>query len=211
MAAPLLSVIDHLVFATPDMEHGIRRLAELLGVTAALGGRHPKWRTQNALLSLGPRVYLEFMGPDDNPPDPDNPRPFGIDGLSSPRLVTWVARSDNLQKTVSDAKLLEIDLGEVQPGSRKKPDGTLLHWEMTDLTKDRENGVVPFFINWGATPHPGGTSPQGCRLAGLRVFHPEADRITHVLSRLGIGLEVEKGPVGLEALVSVPRGQVILK
>ena len=211
MAAPLLSVIDHLVFATPDMEHGIRRLAELLGATAALGGRHPKWRTQNALLSLGPPVYLELRGPDANPPDPDNPRPFGIDGLSSPRLVTWVARSDDLQKTVSDAKLLGIDLGEVQPGSRKKPDGTLLQWEMTDLTKDRENGVVPFFINWGATPHPGGTSPQGCRLAGFRVFHPEADRITHVLSLLGIELEVEKGPVGLEALVHAPRGQVILK
>jgi hypothetical protein len=211
MASLLFSVIDHLVFATSDMEQCIRGLAELLGVTAALGGRHPKWRTQNALLSLGPQVHLVFMGPDDNPPDPDNPRPFGIDGLSSPRLVTWVARTDDLQKTASEAKLLGIDLGEVQSGSRKKPDGTLLQWQMTDLAKDRENAVVPFFINWGATAHPGGTSPQGCRLARLRVFHPEADRITHVLSLLGIELEVEKGPVGLEALVRAPRGQVILK
>ena len=113
--------------------------------------------------------------------------------------------------TVSAAKSQGVDLGPVQPGSRRKPDGTELRWEMTDLTKNRENGIVPYFINWGATAHPGMTSPQGCRLEGLRAFHPEPQRIINILSKLGIDLIVEKGPASLEAVIQSPKGRVILR
>ena len=211
MAAPLLSFVDHLVLVTPDLQQGIDGVAGLLGVTAAVGGKHPKWRTQNALLSLGPRLYLELMASDGEPADPANPRPFGIDGLSSMRLATWVARADDLQRIVSAANSQGVDLGPVQPGSRRKPDGTELRWEMTDLTKNRENGIVPYFINWGATVHPGMTSPQGCRLEELKAFHPEPQRIMTILSTLGIDLRVEEGPARLEIVVQSPKGRGILK
>lgn len=207
----LLSVIDHLVYATPNLEDGIKELYRLLGVAAAVGGQHPKWCTQNALLCLGKRIYLEIMGPNDISPDPAKPRPFGIDELPSPKLVTWVVRSTDLKETVSIAKAQGLDLGDIQPGSRKKPDGSTLRWEMTDLTKDREGGVVPYFINWGDSTHPATNAPKGCVLERLKIFHPEADRTTHALVKLGIDLKIAEGPVAFEATISTPKGLIVLR
>jgi hypothetical protein len=206
-----MTVLDHLVVATPDLQKSIAELAELLGVVAAPGGKHPKWRTQNAVLSLGPRMYLEIMGPDGGGRPVEAPRPFGIDRLQSRRLASWVAHSSDLCSTVSIAKSEGIDLGQIQKGSRTKPDGALLEWEMTDLMMDREGGIVPYFIDWGKTAHPGISAPTGCRLESLKVFHPRAAWITAALQKLGIDLIVEEGPAGIDAQVAGPGGRVILR
>lgn len=202
--------IDHLVYASPDLDESIRELRDLLGVTAAVGGQHPRWRTRNALLSLGPRVYLEIMAPDSSLPDPARPRPFGIDQLDRPRLATWVAHSADLQKIASIAENEGIDLGEIQAGSRVRPDGSLLRWSMTDLTTEREGGVIPYFIDWGDSIHPAETAPKGCTLEGVKIFHPDAKRITRILSKLGIELSVEPGPALLEAFLATPKGRIVL-
>ena len=208
---PLLSVVDHLVYITPDLQEGVRKLEALLGVTAVIGGQHPKWRTQNALLSLGPQAYLEIMASDGSPTDPEQPRPFGVDGLQDSRLYTWVARSDSLWDTASIAAKEGVDLGEIQSGSRKKPDGTVLQWKMTDLTKDREKGAVPYFIDWGSSPHPATTAPKGCRLERLKIFHPDPERIKAILSKLGIEIPVERGLSSLKATIDSPKGRVVLR
>ncbi len=202
---------DHLVFVTSDVSRSVRDLASLLGVTAAFGGRHPAWRTQNAVLSHGGTAYLEIMGPDGSASDPVRPRPFGMDRQDSASLRTWVARSDDLKRTVSTAAAEGVDLGDVLPGSRTTPDGLVLKWKMTDLTKERRDGIVPYFIAWGRTPHPGTTAPQGCLLVGLKAFHPEAEQIANVLMRLGIEMNIERGPVGFEALIQTPKGLVTLR
>jgi hypothetical protein len=206
----LLSTVDHLVYATSDLQDAIRRLEALLGVTAAIGGQHAKWRTQNALISLGPRTYLEIMGPDNSAPDPLRLRPFGIEGLKTPRLVTWVAHYDDLQEIITVAGKEGLDLGEIQPGSRIRPDGSTLRWKMTDLTKDRKAGAIPYFIDWGDTSHPAASAPSGCKLRELKVFHPEAETIRYLLSKLGLDQNVERGPVSFEATILSPKGEIVL-
>ena len=141
---PLLSILDHLVYATPDLDATIERLEQLFSVRAAIGGQHPGWGTKNALLSLGPKAYLEIMGPDATQPEPKQPRPFGMDTMSKPRLMTWVARTDDIQSVIDRAKRQELDLGELQEKSRKKPDGSILKWTMTDLRKNRKDGPDNF-------------------------------------------------------------------
>lgn len=207
----LLSILDHLVLATPDLQHSIEEIRALLGVSPAPGGKHPRWRTQNALLSLGPRLYLELMGPDESPPDPVHPRPFGIDVLRSHRLATWVLRSADLQRMCSDAQAAGIALGEIQAGSRRRPDGTLLEWRMTDLMADRCGGAVPYFIDWGTSSHPAARAPAGCTLEDLQVFHPEPGKVTALLKKLGINLNVEPGAMTLAAQIRTPKGVVWLR
>ncbi len=143
---------------------GIDALEGLLGVRAAVGGRHPAWGTQNALLSLGPQVYLEVMAPDEAPIDGGKPRPFGLDTLKAPRLVTWAVRADNLNRVIKVADGRQVDLGEVREGRRQRPDGVLLQREMTDLTKGSMAGAFRS-ISIGASPHIRGERTQGLHSA----------------------------------------------
>jgi hypothetical protein len=208
----LPSNVDHLVYATPDLAAGIAHVEELLGVKAVPGGQHPGWGTRNALIGLGDQTYLEIIGPDPDQPKPAQPRRFGIDELKAPRLVTWAAKGTDLQSIVASAKAKGIDLGEVQSGSRRRPDGVLLSWRLTVSPTLNGDGIVPFFIDWGATPHPASALPNGCKLIGLRAVHPNPERVQAMLVELGLNVRVEAGTApALIALISTPRGEVELR
>jgi glyoxalase-like protein len=208
----LLATVDHLVYATPDLQVGVETIERLLGVRATPGGRHPGRGTRNALLSLGPGIYLEIIGPDPEQPTPAQARPFGIDDLEEPRLVTWAARGKELEQLVSDAARRGVELGEVTSGSRQRADGVVLAWRYTDPRTVVAGGIVPFFIDWGKTPHPASTAAQGAVLIGLLAEHPDSEQVQGTLSRLGLDLRVQRGSrVALVATVSSPRGRVELR
>jgi hypothetical protein len=208
----LLTTVDHLVYATPDLAVGVARVEMLLGLRAAPGGQHPGRGTRNALLALGPTAYLEIIGPDPEQPTPAQPRPFGIDDLKAPRLVTWAAKSKDLERLSSDARRGGVTLGDVIPGSRRRSDGVLLSWRYTDPRPLVSGGVVPFFIDWGTTPHPASSATQGASLIGLRAEHPNAEDVQKALNLLALGLRVQAAPrAALVATVSSPRGQVELR
>lgn len=207
-----MSRIDHLVYATPDLAQGIQRVEQLLGVRAIPGGQHPGAGTRNALISLGDQTYLEIIGPDPDQPKPSRPRRFSIDELKSPRLVTWAAKETDLAQVVANAKRLGVELGQVQSGSRRRPDGMMLSWKLTISQELNAGGVIPFFIDWGNTDHPAASLPKGCRLISLSAEHPDASRVQRVLAGLGLELAVKPGPsAALVATISTPRGTVELR
>ena len=138
----LLAKVDHLVYAAPDLQAGIERIEQLCGVRATPGGQHPGVGTRNALVALGPATYLEIIGPDPEQPTPKQPRTFGIDALTAPRLVTWAAKSGSLDDLVRDAQSHGIAFGAVGSGSRKTPQGTLLQWRYTSPRTMIADGIV---------------------------------------------------------------------
>jgi glyoxalase-like protein len=207
-----LARVDHLVYATPDVNASVDDLDRRLGVRATTGGQHPGRGTRNALIALGPATYLEIIGPDPAQPNPETPRNFGIDRLKAPRLVTWAAKGTDLPKIVSDAAGHGIVLGAVRPGSRRRPDGVLLTWTFTNPLTVVADGIVPFFIDWGDTPHPATSAVNGGTLAGLRAEHPDAERARKILAQLGIDLPVTNGPAPLlVATIDTARGRVELR
>ncbi len=208
----VLSQVDHLVYATPDLDRGVEEVAALLGVRASPGGQHPGRGTRNALVALGPTSYLEIIAPDPAQPAPARPRSFGIDTLAKSRLVTWAAKGKDLEDLAREAARHGIDLGEVRSGSRKRPDGVLLTWRITDLGSLSGGGIIPFFIDWAASPHPAQTAARGATLIGLRAEHPEAQRVQKVLRDLGLELDVSPGPApALIAAIDGPKGRVELR
>ncbi len=211
--ANFLSRVDHIVYATPDLDQTVADIERLLGVRATPGGRHATWATRNALLALGDRTYLEIVGPDHGTARAESgaPRPFRIDTLQAPRLVTWAAKAEHLDRMVSDAKQHGIELGPVERGVRERPDGTVLRWTMTDLDASVGDGLVPFLIDWGDSPHPATTSARAGDLIGLRGGHPDAGTVRATLEALGLDLPVVTGTApALVATIRTPRRDIEL-
>jgi hypothetical protein len=213
-AAPsgLLTRIDHLVYATPDLQLGITTIEQRLGVTATPGGQHPGLGTRNALVALGPSSYLEIIGPDPDQPKPSGPRRFGIDDLKAPRFVRWVVKSNDLAAVSENAAKAGITLGKVTSGGRRRPDGVVLSWRYTDPATVVADGLVPFFIDWGTSPHPALTAAKGATLLDLRAEHPEAPRVQKMLDQLGLDLRVSHAAAAaIIATIETPRGRIELR
>ena len=207
-------MIDHLVYATPDLDAAVEWVAAALGVRPTPGGRHPGLGTRNALLDLGGGAYLELIGVDGAAgagPAPDGPRPFGLDDLAGPRLATWAARADGIERRVARARAAGYDPGPVQPMSRRLPDGTELHWRLT-FPGPHSVDLVPFLIEWaGDTPHPSTTSASGCRLVSFSGVHPEPATVAPSLKALGVELAVSPAAsAALKAVIEGPGGTVTL-
>ena len=208
----LLARVDHLVYATPDLQRGIETIEGQLGVKATPGGQHPGLGTRNALVALGPTSYLEIIGPDPDQPKPDGPRRFGIDDLKAPRIVRWVVKTSELEAVAVRAARSNVPLGGVIPGSRRRPDGVVLSWRYTNPNTVAADGLVPFFIDWGSSPHPALTAAQGASLVQLRAEHPDPEGVQRMLNRLGLDLRIIRGfPPAIIATIDGPHGRVELR
>jgi hypothetical protein len=211
-SSALLSRVDHIVYGAPTLSAGIERLERLLGVRATPGGQHPGAGTRNALIALGPTVYLEILAPDPEQTKPDSPRRFGLDDLVTPRLVAWAAKGSDLHQIVNDARRASVNLGDVTPGNRRTPDGAVLSWHVTDQRARIADGIAPFFIDWGDTPHPATTAAAGATLLELRAEHPDAAGVQRILSTLGFDFHVTPGvKPALVAIIASPRGRIELR
>lgn len=206
----MLRPLDYLIVAAPDFRVGVDAMERLLGVRLLPGGRHPDWGTRNAIMPLGSRMYLEVIGPDpERGPDAPLPTLFGLNTLQAPRLQTWAARATDLDDVATAARSKGLDLGAVRAGSRERPDGTIARWRLTDPFATRAGGIVPFFIDWLDTPHPGGLEPGPVALVSLSATHPEPELIQRHLDILDVRLDVTSGVEGaLVARVRTPRGVV---
>jgi len=208
----MLGRVDHLVYATPNLQLGIDAIEKQLGVKATAGGQHPGLGTRNALVALGPTSYLEIIGPDPEQPKPSGPRRFGIDDLTTPRIVRWVVKSSELPAIAEKAARAGVKLGPLASGSRKRPDGVVLSWRYTDPAVVVADGVIPFFIDWGASPHPALTAAKGATLVQLRAEHPDAPRVQTMLDQLGLELRVSQASApSIIATIDSPRGRIELR
>ncbi len=218
--------LDHLVYATPDLNASVEELADRLGTDPVPGGAHPGWGTRNALIGLGIGVYLEIIGPDPKQPEPERSRPFLIDDLTEARLITWAYRHpdpesmrDTLELALRNTFGREgVGLGPVRRMSRARPDGSTLRWRLSDPIALPAGGVIPFVIDWGTTPHPSTTLPDQCVLLELVVGHPDADRLQPILDAFRPVLSEPDGGIlivaapepRLQARLKTPMGEVDL-
>ena len=159
--------LDHLVYAVPDLEEGVALVESVLGVRPAVGGRHPHLGSHNALLSLGDDAYLEVVAPDPELPRPPRGVVFNMDGITTPHLTTWAVRAERIQAVADQAGARGFDVGALAQGSRERPDGTLLQWQLSDPYVMAFGGLVPFLIAWGDSPHPARRTPPAGELVAL--------------------------------------------
>jgi len=174
-----------------------------------LGGVHPGRGTQNALLSLGERRYLEIIAPDPAQPGAKNPLASNLHSLAEPRLVGWAAHPGSISALAEKLRAAEIKFEGPTPGSRKRPDGQLLKWQTVSLA-DTSSGLLPFFIEWSQdSVHPSVDAPKGCALISFAAETPDPEKLTARLKTLNLGLPVRKAEKPrLHAIISGPKGKL---
>ena len=208
-STPAVSAVDHLLLGVSDLDRGMAWVEEKSGVRAVVGGSHPGVGTRNALLSLGGRRYLEIIAPD----PAQNALTLRIDlrTLSEPRLITWAAATRDIDALAKKAREAGLRTDGPQPGSRKRPDGTILRWRTLGLKVDlAADGVdpIPFFIEWASdSRHPSTDSPRGCELESLEIEHPKAAEVNDLLSKVGIDAAPNsQTSARIRATVRTPKG-----
>lgn len=227
--------VDHLVVLAHNLEQGVSWCEDCLGVTPGPGGEHAQFGTHNRLLKIAtpahPLAYLEIIainpaavrGPGASPVrwfDMDDPR-LQAAVATEPRLVHFVANTDDIQGARAALQGLGIDRGPAMSASRHSRRG-LLQWQIT-LRDDGQrlfDGALPSLIQWGkpqdAEPlrlHPRNSlARSGVSLQGLVVSHPAAEKLQQAYAAVGLsGIPADSGPANLVAVLRSPRGEVRLQ
>lgn len=181
--------LDHLVLGCATLDAGVAHVAALTGVAPRPGGKHAAMGTHNALLRLGTRLYLEIIAIDPDAPPPGRPRWFDLDRAAMrdalaerPRLIHWVARTDDLPAAMARAALNPGIVHAMQRGAYR--------WRIAipDDGSRPGDGLVPTLIQWDVPEHPADGLPEvDVELAHLAGAHPEPDSIRAALASLGVG------------------------
>jgi hypothetical protein len=229
------SHIDHLVVAAHTLDQGVQWCEATLGITPAPGGEHAQFGTHNRLFKIAtpqyPLAYFEIIAI--NPQgkrtgSPSAKRWFDLDDAAlqaaiqtEPRLVHFVANTDDIQSARRALKTLEIDRGPALKATRHSRRG-LLEWQIT-VREDGQrlfNGTLPSLIQWGAVDateplrlHPRNSLPRsGVSLRSLHISHPSSAKIQAALQSIDLqGIAVDSGEPNLVATLNTPKGLVVLE
>ena len=200
-------MLDHIIILIGSLEPFRKEFEADTGVTLTVGGAHPGLGTANLLASIGDGVYMEFMAPD---PSLDEPRGLGarLGAEGEPRIGGFAARTLDMPATVAAVDAAGMSAAGPTAGSRTTPDGSLLAWTTLFAAGHAYGDHLPFFIDWGATPHPSTTAAQGLELLSFQAVHPEPGGLAEIYRRLGIPVTVVAGaPPGWHMRILTPNGE----
>ncbi len=227
--------IDHLVVVAESLAQGVQWAEARMGITPGPGGAHVQYGTHNRLFKVAtpgfPWAYLEIIAMDPGAVRPagspatrwfdmDDPRLQAAVAIE-PRLVHWVANTDEILAANVALMRMDLDCGPVTAASRASARG-LLQWRITVRDDGRRlfDGALPSLIQWGAPGdrepmqmHPRNSLPRSrVSLRGLAIRHPEAERLRAACTAIGVqGVSITAGPANLTATLHTPKGEVQLQ
>jgi hypothetical protein len=204
--------LDHLVYAVPDLGQGVRDFEAMTGVRPVAGGRHSGFGTANYLVGLGPGRYLEIIGIDPDAPPMQGRRLFGVTSHQPAGLLTWAARTDDIDRAVESARQAGYDPGTSMDFARQTTTGETLRWRLTPDTIDASGGLVPFLIDWGDSTHPTRQDLPELELTSFLLTGPRPDWIRSQLAALSVSTPVTLATrPAMLATLDTPRGPVTLR
>jgi len=127
----VLTSIDHVVLAVPDLEAAATELEAKVGLRATGGGRHEDLGTANRLVWFGDS-YAELLAVVDETKARDS-------WLGAPTLaaiargesfVTWAIRSDSLDADVRSARSTGARFDDPVAGERIRDDRRVVRWRL---------------------------------------------------------------------------------
>lgn len=156
----MITGIDHLVVAVPDLDAATRAYAGQ-GFAVTPGGRHPA-STHNALVVFADGTYLELLAFLE--PSPAH-RWWGRLQAGG-GIIDFCLATDDLDADTATLREAGVVMDARKPGARVRPDGVRLAW-ITSVPDRAFPGPVPFLIEdvtpraervRGTTAHPNGVT-----------------------------------------------------
>jgi hypothetical protein len=151
--------VDHATLAGLDLK-GMQQELAAAGLPSEYGGKHANHATEMATISFPDGSYLELIS---RQPDFD-PKSFAehawakyIETNAGP--CGWAVRPVDFKDAVKRLKSAGIDMDDVAPSGRRRPDGVRLDWETAQVHGDR-GAFFPFLIH-DITPHENRVYPTG--------------------------------------------------
>ncbi len=247
----LKAQIDHIVVVAQTLEQGVAWCEATLGITPQPGGDHPQFGTHNRIFKIAtpnfPLAYFEIIAikkvatksintpaklqnraQNQAPNKTASARWFDMDDTAlqaavakEPRLVHFVANTDDIQAGRAALKAIGIDRGAAVEASRPTRKGRL-EWKITvrDDGQRLFNGALPSLIQWGKTNaeeplrlHPRNTLPRsGVSLQSVTVSSPTPEKLQTAYDAIGLtGVTVSAGDANITVTLKTPKGVVELQ
>jgi Glyoxalase-like domain len=204
--------LDHVVFAVRSLDEAAVRFREEFGLDSTEGGRHERWGTANRIVPLGGQ-YLELVAAMDDQVAAETPFGRGVleRAARGGGWFTLAAVADDLD---SVASRLGIEVGS---GSRMRPDGETVRWQMAGLDDSRRESWMPFFLAWDVTNelYPGrARAGHGVRATGIAWIEVggDAERLRAWLGGDELPIRVSDGEPGIHRVaISTPDGELVIE
>jgi hypothetical protein len=182
--------IDHVIYATADLDDAAARVESELGLSVVPGGRHEGHGTHNRIVPLG-GGYLELMAVADPQEAADSPMGSAVQARLSEQgegLFAWVIALDGVEQFADRLGLPVITVAREGLSAR-----------VAGLAEALRNPVLPFFLERDdGVGDPG----EGADAGGITWLEVAGDREA-LESRLGeteLPVRVVDGPVGVIAM-----------
>lgn len=182
--------IDHVIYATADLDGAAARVESELGLSAVPGGRHEGHGTHNRIVPLG-GGYLELIAVIDPHEAADSPMGSAIQARLTEQgdgLFAWVIVLDGVEQFADRLGLPVITVAREGLSAR-----------VAGLAEALRNPVLPFFLERDeGVADPG----EGADAGGITWLEVAGDRAA-LERRLGdteLPVRVVDGPVGVIAM-----------
>jgi hypothetical protein len=181
-------ILDHFAWATPSLQEATNYYERLSGVKPAPGGAHPGKGTRNALVSLGPKLYLAIDGPD-HTQTLDNNNGAWMAKLTAPRMNEFVVSVRDIGLTQGILERLGF-ASEIEHHSRKRADDADIAVLALRLVDHPYGVAMPGFLQWLTDKHPALDAAAGSKLVAFQIDHPESASIRALYADLGLDIQV---------------------
>jgi len=140
--------LDHVMIVVPDLDAAVDQYARL-GFRVVPGGRHVGAGTHNALIRFG-LDYLELLAIADPVEASQFEAQRRIERFASQGggAFLYVLATDDLARDLAAARKRGLPVEPPRRMSRRRPDGTLLQWQLGDIAPLGEAPNCPSLIQW---------------------------------------------------------------
>ncbi|HLJ02072.1 MAG TPA: VOC family protein [Solirubrobacteraceae bacterium] len=204
--------VDHVIYAVDDLDAAGARFRAEFGLGSVPGGRHPGWGTANRIVPFG-HEYVELVTIVDRQEAAASE--FGravTQALAGGhRLLGWAVATDDIHGIATRLSL------DVTRGSRTRPDGSTLSWQLAGAAPALSTGALPFFLQWDGPPelHPGAAVVEhGVRADGIAWIEISGDEqaLRAWLGDHDLPVRVIEGPPSMSAAgISAGEREIVLR